>query len=125
MKQQTKNRRLTIRTVARAMTATIVAGYAIVAAATTQIGVDRTITRIGAYGDVGYINFTPAVPNLEGCTQTSGDQVMIDWTADPNAKVMYATALAAHTAGQKVGFGVSGCHSSGWPLAYRVDVQQQ
>lgn len=109
--------------VTRAVTAAIVAGYAIVAAATTQIGPDRTITRIGAYGGVGYINFTPAVPNLEGCSYSAGDQVMIDWTVDPNAKAMYATALAAHAAGQKVGFGVSGCHSSGAPLAYRVDMQ--
>jgi len=123
MNEMAKAQRHGLRTLARAMATAIVAGYAIVAAASTQIDVDRTITSMGAYGGAGYIYFTPAVPNLEGCAHSAGDLIMIDWTADPNAKVMYATALAAHLAGQRVGFGVSGCHSNGGPLAYRVDVK--
>ena len=122
MKDMAKYRRPGIRTLARAVAAAIIAGYAIVAAATTQVSPDRTITAIGAYGNVGYVSFTPAVPNLEGCPYSAGNQVVIDWTADPNAKVMYATALAAHLAGQKVGFGVSGCYPGSAPLAYRIDV---
>jgi hypothetical protein len=98
-------------------------GYAIVAHASTQIPPDRTITSIGAYGNVGYIVFTPAVPNLENCAYLNGDQVIIDWTADPNAKAMYATALAAYLAGHKVGFGVSGCYPGSSAVAYRVDVK--
>lgn len=54
---------------------------------------------------------------------STGDEVISDWTADPNAKAMYATALAAYLAGQKVGFGVSGCYPGSAPLAYRVDVK--
>lgn len=69
------------------------------------------------------IRFTPAIPNLEGCPYSAGDEVIIDWTTDPNAKAMYATALAAYLAGQKVGFGVSGCYPGSAPLAYRVDVK--
>lgn len=123
MKDMAETRRPGICALARAVAAAIIAGYAIVAAASTQIDADRTITTMGAYGGAGYIIFTPAVPNLEGCQYSAGDQVMIDWTADPNAKAMYATALAAHLAGQKVGFGVNGCHANGAALAYRVDVK--
>jgi hypothetical protein len=31
--------------------------------------------------------------------------------------------VAAYLAGQKVGFGVSGCHAGGLPLLYRIDVK--
>lgn len=108
---------------ARPVIAAMIAAYALVAAAQSQVSADRTITSMGAYGNVGYVNFTPAIPNLEGCPYAPGDEVVIDWTTDPNAKLMYATALAAYLAGQKVGFGVSGCYSGGAPLAYRVDVK--
>jgi hypothetical protein len=95
--------------------AAVVAGYAIVAAASTQIPVDRTILQMGAYADMGDIVFTPAVPNLEGCTYTNGEQLAIVWSASPDSKAMYSTALA-YLAGHKVRFGVSGCHSGGCRL---------
>jgi hypothetical protein len=64
--------------------AAVLTGHAIVANASTQVPVNRTITSIGAYADRGYI---------------------------------------AYLAGNKVGFGVNGCHAlNGAPLAYRVDV---
>jgi hypothetical protein len=119
MNHMAKNRR----SASRAMAAAVVAGYAIVASASTQIPVDRTILQMGAYADLGYIVFAPAVPNLEGCSYTNGDQLAIVWAASPDSKTMYSTALAAHLAGQRVGFGVSGCHSGGLPIAYRVDVK--
>lgn len=112
------------RTWARACVAAFVGGYAIAAAASTQVPPDRTILQIGSYADLGYIVFSPAVPNLEGCSYTTGDQVAIDWSTNANNKSIYATALAAYLAGQKVGFGVSGCYSSGLPLLYRIDVKQ-
>jgi len=112
-----------IRTLLRALAAAVLAGYTLIAAATTQIAPDRTILQIGSYADLGYIVFSPAVPNLEGCSYTTGDQVAVDWSTNPNNKSIYATALAAYLAGQKVGFGVSGCYSTGLPLLYRIDVK--
>lgn len=110
--------------VARAIAAGAIASYAIAGAASTQVPPDRTITKMGLYSSLGYIEFTPAIPGLEGCSYTAGDQVGIDWSTDANAKTIYATALAAYLAGQKVGFGVSGCNAGGLPLVYRVDVVQ-
>ena len=110
---------------ARAVGGAIVAGYAVVAAAATQIPPNRTITLIGAYGNVGYVVFTPAVPNLEGCPYAVGDQVIFDWTADPNAKVMYATALAAYASGREGGLRRQRLLSrAAQALAYRIDVTQ-
>jgi hypothetical protein len=122
VKQIAKYRRLRMRSLVRATAAASVAGYAMVAAAATQVPPDRTILQIGSYVDFGFVVFSPAVPNLEGCSYTAGDLVAIDWSTNANSKSIYATALAAHIAGQKVGFGVSGCHSNGTPLVYRVDV---
>lgn len=107
----------------RASLAAIVIAYSLAASATSQVAVDRTITQLGSYNNLAYIVFTPAMPNLEGCSYTTGDQVAIDWSTNPDAKAMYATALAAYLSGQKVGFGVTGCHSGGLPLAYRIDVK--
>ena len=116
------NRRSGMRAL-RATGTAIIMSYAIVAAASTQIPADRTILQIGSYADMGYIVFAPPVPNLEGCSYSVGDQVAIDWSGNPNNKSIYATALAAYLSGQKVGFGVSGCHSGGLPVLYRVDVR--
>lgn len=87
MRHVAKNRRLGKRVWARAAAAAMIAGYSM-AAASTQVPANRTITQIGAYGNVGFVVFTPAIPNLEGCPYAGGDQVIIDWTADPNAKAM-------------------------------------
>ena len=122
MKYLGRNTPLGLRTMVRATAVATIVGYAVVASASTQIYSDRTITLVGSYADIAYVIFTPAVPNLEGCPYTAGDEVVIDWSTNPNAKAMYATVLAAYLAGRKVGFGVSGCYQGGAPLAYRVDV---
>lgn len=123
MEHMSKTRRSWVRALARVAGAALIGGYAITVAASSQVSADRTITWIGIYTNFAFVIFTPAVPNLEGCPYTTGDEVVIDWTNDPNAKGMYATALAAYLAGQKVGFGVNGCHAGGAPLAYRIDVK--
>jgi hypothetical protein len=46
----------------RVVVAAILAGYAIVAAATSQVSADRTIIQIGACGNVGYVYFAPTIP---------------------------------------------------------------
>jgi hypothetical protein len=89
-----------------------------------------TITLMGSYtgasGAQGaWVYFSPAIPNLEGCGNTAGNQVWIDFssTVQPDGKTIYATVLAAFLSGHSVGFGVSGCVDAGQlPLVYRVDV---
>jgi len=89
-----------------------------------------TITSMGTYtgasGSQGaWVIFSPAIPSLEGCSNTVGNQVWIDFssTVQPDGKTIYATVLAAYLSGHSVGFGVSGCAASGQlPLVYRVDL---
>jgi len=68
---------------------------------------------------------TPAWPGAEGCSNSSGNQVWIDFSgaAQPDGRSLYATVLAAYLAGHTLGFGVTGCGAGGqYPLVYRVDV---
>lgn len=90
--------------------------------ASTQVTLygDRTILRVGAYVSGGYIQFSPALSGAEGCP--TQDHLWIEWGSQPDGKALYATVLAAHLAGQKMTFGVSGCSSGGHPLVYRVDI---
>jgi hypothetical protein len=89
-----------------------------------------TVTAMGSYtgasgGAGAWVVFSPAIPNLEGCSNTAGNQVWIDFTStvQPDGKTIYATVLAAFLSGHSIGFGVSGCVDSGQlPLVYRVDV---
>jgi hypothetical protein len=72
------------------------------------------------------ITFTSGISGLEGCGNTAGNAIWIDFsstTAQPDGKALYATVLAAQTAGQVLTFGVNGCADSNQlPLVYRVDV---
>jgi hypothetical protein len=89
-----------------------------------------TITSMGSYtgasGAQGaWVVFSPAIPSLEGCSNTAGNQVWIDFssTVQPDGKTIYATVLAAFLSGHTVGFGVSGCvDGDQLPLVYRVDL---
>jgi hypothetical protein len=92
------------------------------AQASTQIAY-VTVIGLSVYSTTGaVVVISPAEPGLEGCSNQSGNQVWID-TTQPNGKSMYATVLAAYLSGHTLGFGVSGCESTGqYPLVYRVDV---
>jgi hypothetical protein len=67
------------------------------------------------------IKFSPATPNLEGCSYSAGDYAWID-TAQADGKATYATVLAAHLAGRSVSIGVHGCTAEGQPRVYGVTV---
>jgi hypothetical protein len=72
-----------------------------------------------------YIDITPAHPGLEGCSNTSGNELWIEFSTQttPNGKDLYATVLAAYLAGRTITFGVSGCGFGGeFPVIYRVDM---
>lgn len=93
------------------------------ASATTQIPY-VTIAGMSVYASGVALAISPAQPGIEGCSNQSGNQVWIAFSStQPDGKSLYAAALAAYLSGHTVGFGVSGCESSGqYPLAYRVDM---
>ena len=91
-------------------------------AASQSIPADRKITRINIYNGSALITYEPRYKNSQGCTHKPDQVVRVDLNTD-SERQMYATALAAATAGRPVGFGVNGCASSGkYTKVYRVDV---
>ena len=99
--------------------------------ALAQTQVSATVTQVSIYtgstaqGAVLYI--TPAVPNLEGCTNGPGNLLWIDFSSatQPDGRALYATVMAALAQGQRMAFGVSGCGDAGQvPVVYRIDVYQ-
>jgi hypothetical protein len=102
--------------------------FTVTARATTQVS-GVTVTQHSIYagtsaqGAIVYI--TPGVPNLESCSNTSGNMLWIDFSyaTQPDGKSLYATLIAALAQNQTVTFGVSGCGDSGQlPIVYRIDV---
>ncbi len=89
-----------------------------------------TIYKIGIYsgsagGTGAYIYFSPAIPSLEGCSYTTGNEVWIDFSSpsEPTGKSLYATAVAGWLAGHSVTFEVSGCGDNGvLPLVYNIEI---
>jgi len=89
-----------------------------------------SITKIGIYagssGATGaYIYFSPALPGLEGCSYTTGNEIWIDFSSptEPTGKSLYATAMLGWLAGHSVVFEVSGCAANGQvPLVYNVEL---
>ena len=89
-----------------------------------------TITKIGIYsgtstGGGAYVYFSPGVPGLEGCSNSAGNEIWIDFTSatEPTGKSLYATAIAGWLAGHTVVFEVSGCADGGQlPLVYNVEI---
>ena len=71
------------------------------------------------------ITFSPGIAGLEGCSNTAGNAVWIEFasTTQPDGKALYASVMAATLAGKVVTFGVAGCADANQlPLVYRVDV---
>jgi hypothetical protein len=89
-----------------------------------------TVTQVSIYSSAAgndgvVVYFSPGIPNLEGCTNTAGNALWIDfsYTTQPDGKTLYSSLLAAELAGKAVTFGVSGCGASGqFPTIYRMDV---
>jgi hypothetical protein len=103
--------------------------FAGTAVASSQVG-GVTINQLSIYSrptgnDGVVVYFSPGIPNLEGCTNTAGNALYIDfsYTTQPDGKALYASLLAAELAGKAVTFGVSGCGASNqFPIIYRIDV---
>jgi hypothetical protein len=82
------------------------------------------LTLYQAPADVGaLVKFSPATPNLEGCTYKTGDTAWID-TTTADGKGVYASLLAAQLAGHSVDVGVHGCVAGGYPRVYGITVHQ-
>jgi len=75
-----------------------------------------TITRLSIYMAAAHsgaiITFSPATSSVNNsCSYTGNDDVWIDFSAsgNPNGRDLYATALAAFTAGRQINVTTSGC----------------
>ena len=75
-----------------------------------------TITRLSIYMNSpstgAIITFTPAASSVNNsCSYTGNDDVWIDFSGsgNPNGRDLYATALAAFTAGQQIEVTTTGC----------------
>ena len=74
----------------------------------TQIQFIRADSRQGLQGF--YIQFTQPFPGDVGCSARDFAYIRVN---EPLAKEMYATALAAFSAGEKITIGTTGCDSVG------------
>ena len=100
-----------------------------IAAASSQVN-GVTVNQLSIYSNPTHsdgviVYFTPGIPNLEGCSNTAGNALYIDFTVttQPDGKTLYSSLLAAQLAGKTVTFGVSGCGAGGqFPTIYRIDV---
>ena len=89
-----------------------------------------TITKVGIYSGASgaegaYVYISPGIPGLEGCSNSAGNEVWIDFssTVEPTGKSLYATVMAGWLAGYTVAFEVSGCVAAGQvPLVYNVEI---
>jgi len=71
------------------------------------------------------VTFTPGISNLEGCGNSAGNAVWIDFasTTQPDGRSLYATIISAATTGATITMGVLGCADNNYlPLVYRVDM---
>lgn len=95
------------------------------AMAVEQIARNKLIETVDVYLTYAIVRYAPPQATTECSGPSSDSAVIIDWSADPDVKTMYATALVAYMTGEQVGFGVHGCHpsESGTPNAYRIDIQ--
>lgn len=71
------------------------------------------------------VTISPAYPSLDGCSNTAGQYVFIDFSSQtaPTGRDLYAAVLGAMLAGHTVKFGTIGCTSDGaYPLVTAVSV---
>ena len=93
----------------------------LIANSAQTIDMNKSVTRISTYDSSAVVFFTPSQANGQNCTDPRTDAVKIDLTVESGSK-MLSTALAAATAGKKIGFGLNGCLEGNLPKVYRVDV---
>ena len=104
-----------------AITLLIIIPLAVIAS--TQVPKARKIVAMSTYGDRAVVVYEPAFTNSEGCAGALQDHVAA--IELPDNEAVFSQALAAFTAGQSVGFGLSGCdnnYGGGVPKIYRIDV---
>lgn len=102
-------------------------GLSFVANGNSQIPLNKTITEVHAYSTGVTFTYSPVSTGSYNCSGAGATYaVHIDWTADPDLKILYSVALAAYTSGKQVGFGVDGCvagYGGDVPKIYRIDVK--
>ena len=93
--------------------------------ANTQVPTNRIIKKIWTYQHLMVIEFSPSIPNDQGCLGSGAEyRVAIEFAGDAEKQIA-SVALSAYLAGKPVGFGIGGgCNSwgEGIPKIYRIDI---
>jgi hypothetical protein len=96
-------------------------------AATAQVPMQQTVTRIHVYQGFAVIRFSPGFANNLNCGGSVQNQyAVLDWRENDFIKDMYPSVLAAYLLGKKIGFGLNdNCFGfgGGVPSIYRIDVE--
>jgi hypothetical protein len=99
--------------------------WSVADAGTNSVTVVRPSVYMGTTYPGVLVQISPAYPGLEGCSNTAGQFVFIDFSTQtaPNGRDLYAAVLAAFLAGHTVSFGTRGCTSDGsYPVVYGLSV---
>jgi len=92
---------------------------------TNSVTVVRTAIYMGSTYPGMLVSISPAYPGLDGCSNTAGQYVFIDFAAQtvPSGRDLYASVLAAYLSGHTVAFGTQGCSSDGsYPVVVAVAI---
>jgi hypothetical protein len=117
----------TLKTISAAFALAIAVTFPIDVLADTTVA-PQAIVNVNIYaGSVGQganIQFSPAQPNVEGCSYAPGNLLWIDFSSptQPDGKVLYSTVLAAVMAGKTPIFSVRGCRNGQVPVVYSVQI---
>ena len=95
----------------------------LLATASSGVPKSRNIIAMSTYGTRAVVFYDPPATNSEGCAGQNQDRIAV--IELPTNDAIFSQALAAFSAGQTVGFGLSGCdngYGGGVPMIYRIDV---
>ena len=84
--------------VAAILALSLFAGTALASSRVNGVTVNQLSIYSSPTGNDGVVvYFSPGIPNLEGCTNTAGNALYIDfsYTTQPDSKALYSSLLAA------------------------------
>ena len=92
---------------------------------TGSVTVVRTSIYMGSTYPGMLVTISPAYPGLDGCSNTPGQYLFINFAAQtvPSGRDLYASVLAGYLAGHTIAFGTLGCSSDGsYPVVVAVNI---
>jgi hypothetical protein len=92
---------------------------------TNSVTIVRPTVFLGTTYPGVLILISPTYPGLDGCSNSSGQYVFIDYSTQtaPGGRDLYAQVLSAFLTGHTVAFGTQGCSSDGsYPRVVSVSI---